>query len=410
MAWRGRGAFACAAIALFTGTQCGVADDTSSAANGASDAGISEAASDGAIASQGDSAIDTGEACSTDAVVSTIASCIDGGGGPLACLAAARGVVADPCDGDSDGMDDALEDAMMRSYAPAFAYNLGDGGHTAGSTEPNWPVNAAFYVANSSLIWRVDDNASSVVTIDSAPTLSSLPLATFMGHAATSPVLGDGPNFWLCLNQPGGSYSDASLVSTVEASRTLSGGIDLFASVHPSGSDVKGHYAVIGYMLYYTYNSFSLDNHEGDWEGGAVFVNLDSGNVAALDTERHATADTEKLIPLEGTDALPAKDPTSEAPHYDVCDPTDTSDIGGVRFWDFSGEKHHAVIYAAAGSHASYGYPGATKIQGVGCSEATMVRDVHNGNAEKLVPFDETGAYYLGWSSTNRSSRAACIS
>lgn len=389
--------FALTTLAILPATSCGGADDASEASSNASDGGPNAAIDAQSNAGAADaSPVGGSAACRADDIVAAISACIDGGGGPRSCLATARAGNASSCDADADGIDDALEDAMMKSYAPVFAFNLGDGGHTAGSTEPNWPINVDHYLANATVIWRVDDNASSVETVDLAPTLAALPSEKFDGHPATSPVLGDGPNFWLCLNQPGGNYSDDALVTTMDASRTLAEGIDLFVDVRPAGSDPQGKYAVIGYMLYYAYNSFSLDNHEGDWEGGAVFVNLDTGAVAALDTERHATADTEKLVPLEGPGALDAKDPNGEAPYYDVCDPTDTNDIGGVRFWDFGGKEHHAVIYAAAGSHASYAYPGATKIQGVGCSEATMVRDVHNGNAEKLVPFES--AYSTDWS------------
>jgi hypothetical protein len=149
---------------------------------------------------------------------------------------------------------------------------------------------------------------------------------------------------------------------------------------------------VLEYMLFYAYNKFTLDNHEGDFEGGAVFVDTDTGKVAALYTDRHNTADSTRLVPLEGPGLLPAKDPQGEAPHYNICDDTSTDVVGGVRFWDFAGKRHHPVIFTAAGGHASYAYPGATKIQGAGCFEATMIRDVHNGQGPKLVPFED--AYY----------------
>ena len=72
--------------------------------------------------------------------------------------------------------------------------------------------------------------------------------------------------------------------------------------------------------------------------------------------------------------------------------------IGGVRFWDYGGKQHHPVFYAAGGDHASYGYPGATKIKGIGCTEASIISDVHNGNGPKLVPFEN--AYYTDWGKT----------
>ncbi len=394
-----RGGLLAAALILLAATRCG----GSSGDDGVPSSTLPDAATSDHVTPSGDAGSQADDPCTGDAVVASIASCIDGGGSPTTCLATARSGSSATCDVDADGLDDGLEDAMMRAYAPVFAYNLGDGGHTAGSTEPNWPDNAAHYTSNSTLLWRVDNDSSTLLTIDKAPTLASLPGAKNGTHLASSPVLGDGPNFWLCLNKPGGSYPADALVGTMEASRALKDGVDLFGVVHPTSAG-GGSYAVLGYMIYYAYNSFSLDDHEGDWEGGAVFVDLTSGDVVALDTERHATADTALLTHLVGTSALPAKDPSGEAPHYDVCDPTNTSSIGGVRFWDYAGKKHHPVIYPAAGSHASYAYPGATKIQGLGCTEATMVRDVHNGNSSKLVPQD--GAYYAGWDKSGKASIA----
>ena len=217
-------------------------------------------------------------------------------------------------------------------------------------------------------------------------------------HHANDPALGQGPNFWLCLNQDNGNYPSDALVGSMEESRQLNDGIDVFSVAHPTSKDPSGRYVVLEYMLFYPYNKFTLDDHEGDFEGGAVFVELATGRIAATYTDRHATSDSVELIPLVGTGTLPEKDPSNEAPHYDVCSDTSTADIGGARFWDFAGHKHHPVIYTAAGGHASYGYPGATKIQGLGCTEATIVRDVHNGNGPKLVPAES--AYYTDWGKT----------
>jgi hypothetical protein len=255
------------------------------------------------------------------------------------------------------------------------------------------------YVASSTLIWRVDGDESTRQVVDANPTLDSLRAARFTSGGterhADQTALGEGPNFWLCLNQVGGSYPAESLVSSVELSRKLADGIDVLAVAHPSGTDPNGRYVALEYMLFYAYNKFTLDDHEGDFEGGAVFVDTETGKIAATYTDRHATSDSALLIPLEGPGLLPAKDPSTEAPHYNICDATSTDVVGGVRFWDHGGAHHHPVFYPAAGGHASYGYPGATKIQGLGCLEATMVRDVHNGNGPKLVPHES--AYYTDW-------------
>lgn len=304
---------------------------------------------------------------------------------------------------------------MLRSYAPVFAYNEGDGDHSTGDSESAYPTTAEHYTASSTLYWRVDGDDATKTVVDKAPTLDKLRSATFDDKGTTkradSPALGQGTNFWLCLNKDkSGNYDDAALVKTADASRST--GVDLFSVAHPAGADPKGDYVVLEYMLFYAYNRFTLDDHEGDFEGGAVFVSLSTGKVSAFYTDRHATSDGVTLIPLEGKGALPAKDPSKESPHYNVCDATDTpsspwgipphTPIGGVRFYDFDANKHHPVIYVAGGGHASYGYPGATKIQGVGCIEMTMIRDVHNGNGPKLVPHED--AYVSDFKGTGRKA------
>jgi hypothetical protein len=341
-------------------------------------------------------------ACRAAETVAAISACIDGGGAPRACLAKSRAPGADACDADQDGLDDALEDAMLRSYAPVIAYNAGDGSHQHGDSEPVFPTNAKHYVAHSTLYWRVDGDDATKKVVDAHPTLDGLPGARFTSggkeHRADATALGEGPNFWLCLNQVQGSYPADALVSSMDASRKLPDGIDIFSVAHPSGNDASGRYVILEYMLFYAYNKFTLDNHEGDFEGGAVFVDVETGKVAAAYTDRHDTSDSARVIPLEGPGLLPAKDPAKETAHYDVCSNTDSDSIGGVRFWDYGGQRHHPVIYAAGGDHASYGYPGATKIKGVGCTEATIIRDVHNGDGFKLVPFEN--AYYTDWGKT----------
>jgi hypothetical protein len=101
---------------------------------------------------------------------------------------------------------------------------------------------------------------------------------------------------------------------------------------------------------------------------------------------------------LIGPGAVVAKDPAVESPIYNVCSSSSTGGMSGVRFWDFAGKRHHPVIYVGSGSHASYAYPGATRIQGVGCIEESIVRDVHNGLAPRLLPFEN--AYATDWNAS----------
>lgn len=342
-----------------------------------------------------------GEACDSAGTVEALRACIGGGGAPRDCLAQRRGDDPAPCDGDGDGLDDALEDALLRSYAPVFAFNQGTGSRTHGDSEPNFPINVEHFITHASLVWRVDGNATTREPIDPSPTLQSIADATHTvggrTYAASSPALGHGPNFWLCLNRADGRYAEEALVPSMDASRRLDGGIDVVGVVHPTSPKGDGRYAAVQFMLLYAYNAFSFANHEGDWEGGAVFVDLETGKVPAVFTDRHDTADGAKLSALEGEGAVAvdARDPSADAPLYNVCSNGNETSAGGVRFWDFAGPRHHPVFYVSAGSHAMFSYPGATKITGVACLEPSIVRDVHNGNGPKFAP--DEGAYYADW-------------
>jgi hypothetical protein len=80
-----------------------------------------------------------------------------------------------------------------------------------------------------------------------------------------------------------------------------------------------------------------------------------------------------------------------------VCSGDDAARARGVRFWDYAGRRHHAVAYVSTGGHASYPYPGNTKITGVGCIESFIVRDTHNGDGAILLPWRDR--YVSGWNS-----------
>lgn len=324
--------------------------------------------------------------------VAALTACLDEGRGPRACAAALPPTI--PCDVDGDALDDGLEDALLRAYAPVFAFNKGDGSKTRGNDEPCWPGNVRDYAATSRLVWRVEGDGATERTLAIHPELDALPGFTHEGRRADDPALGAGPNFWLCLDKSGSTYSASAKVATSTLSRALPHGVDVLGVVHPTAAGSR--FAFVGSMLYFHYNEFTLDDHEGDWEGGAAFVDLDDGAVVAVFTDRHPTSDEEKLVHVVGPSRAPVVDPADDSPKYNVCGAGDVP--RGVRFYDHDGRRHHAVFYLATGGHASYAYPGATKITGAGCVEAVIVRDTHNGENEKLVP--HLGGYARGWGAT----------
>ncbi len=345
-------------------------------------------------------------ACAEGVQVDAISTCIDAGTGPRTCLQRAQQTLAHDqsfCDRDRDGLADDFEDALGRSYAIAFAFNHGDGSHTSGDPESWWPDNIEHYVGNSHLIWRVDNDDSTVRSVLTSPTLATLGTASITidgtrRHAA-DPAAGNGTNFWLCLDQVGGQYTPESQVASMATSIALANGVDVVQVVHPTGNDPGGRYVFVASLLYFAFNTHSgLDTHEGDMEGGGAMVDLDTGRIVAAYFDRHPSSDDRRLLPLTGTDAVPEIDPSAETSFGNICDATDAQRAEGVRFFDYDGRRHHIVAYLAANGHAMYGYPGNTKILGAGCVERLIVRDTHNGDGVKFVPW--LGGYVPGWTAT----------
>ncbi len=382
-----------------------VADDVALDLPAIADTGPDDVTADVPADAPGDGAV----GCLRGVLTPVILACIDGGRGPRACLAEALAAHPGvPCDDDHDTLEDDLEDALAQGYSLAFAYNHGDGSHTLGNPEPHWPDSFAHFVAGSQLMWRMDGDTSTQVLVDAAPSVTTFDAASIVTggvtHRASLPGTTDGGDFWLCLRQPGGSYPVAAMVTSMDASRTLPGGLDVASVVHAAGG-VSGtaSYAFVVTMLFYPYNEHSLvDDHEGDWEGGGVLVDLDAGNVVALYLDRHASADSTRLLPLVGPGAVRAVDPSAESPVGNVCSDADAAPALGVRFWDYAGRRHHAVAYVSTGGHAAYPYPGNTRIAGVGCIEITIVRDTHNGDGARFLPW--LGAFASGWTDTPSST------
>jgi hypothetical protein len=193
----------------------------------------------------------------------------------------------------------------------------------------------------------------------------------------------------------GSSYDPATTIDTLARSRAVPGGLDVAAIVHPANGPGDARHVFISSVLYYAYNEHSLvDNHEGDWEGGGVLVDRTSGRVVAAYFDRHPSTDNQRLVNV-GAAGYPALDPSAESPAGDLCTEAASNAVKGVRFWDYAGPRHHAVVYVSAGGHASYDAPGNTKILGVGCGIVTAVRDTHNGDGVRLLPW--LGGFARQW-------------
>lgn len=279
----------------------------------------------------------------------------------VACLAASGpDACANACDADEDGdgIGDRLELAIARVYAPAFAFN---GGKYGGNAETDWAANATHFVTHSKVVYR----DSSDRLVDLTPSLAKLEGETYMGHHASDPASGEGSDFWLCMTDS----SDASRVKSKAAMLALPDGVDLVSVVHPAGT---GH-IFVSYSLLFAYNEHTtVDNHEGDWEGIAVFVDRKTGAVYAAWFERHGTTDDTNFVL-----ATSSADPAKETPYGDMSSGFDK--VHGLRFWD--AQKRHVVAYVATGSHAMYDYPANTDIIKFG------PRDTHDGDGPKLLPW-----------------------
>jgi hypothetical protein len=339
--------------------------------------------------------------CVTGMAVDAIAACVDEGTAPNACLARARAAAPAPlCDEDRDGLEDDFEDALQRAYAMVFAFNQGNGTSALGSPESCWPGNAEDTIANSRLIWRVDNDARTTVVAAEGLTPDLLGRATVMAagslRVARDPAAGHGANFWLCLRtRSGGGYDPALTLDTIEHSLALRGGIDVAGVVHPANGPGDARHVFVASVLYYPYNRHStVDNHEGDWEGAGVLVDRTTGAVVAAYFDRHPSEDNAHLVVL-GAAGYPALDPSRESPAGELCTEAAARAVKGIRFWDWNTRRHHAVVYVSTGGHAGYDMPGNTKILGVGCGTLTAPRDTHNGDGVKLVPW--LGGFARAW-------------
>ncbi len=301
--------------------------------------------------------------CSRGVAIETLTECL-ATAGPDAC---ARNVPFTLCDSDGDGVSDDLETALTRAYAPAFAFN---GGNFGGNPETHWPANAQFFVSHAKLTY-----GRSRTVIDATPTLEALGAAANDSQRADDPC--GGSEFWLCL----GDSSNETRVTSAAMMLALPGGIDVLSVVHPSNGMLAGStHIFVSYSLIFPFNAHStVDDHEGDWEGIAVFVNRATGAVDAGWFERHNTEDNERLIANE---KYAPRDPAVEQPYGTLA--TAFGAVHGLRFYDHGNEpsaRRHVVAYVATGGHAMYDYPADTRIMKLG------PRDTHSGDGPKLIPW-----------------------
>lgn len=353
------------AILVLVGSSIGCsgapADDAPATDAGAGDAApAADAAED--VASE-EAAADVG--CTSGTRIDSLTACL-ATAGPDACAAGLN-----LCDADGDGLGDDLEAALARAYAPAFAFN---GGAYGGNAETDWPANARHFVAHAKMVFR--DGSDHVV--DATPKLETIAAATYTAsdgvRHADDPASGQGSDFWLCA-------LDGSAGTRVTSSAIMLGlpdGVDLTSVVHPAnGTLAASSHLFVSYSLLFAYNEHStVDNHEGDWEGIAVFVDRKTGAVDAAWFERHSTTDGTQFV---DTTKYPPRDPATEKPGGDMGSGFDA--VHGLRFWDFVGARRHVVAYVATGSHAMYDYPANTRIVTLG------PRDTHAGDGPKLVPW-----------------------
>ncbi len=309
---------------------------------------------------------DADAGCSSGSHLAELASCLAQGSGPDACVAA---VTASLCDADEDGLADDLESAIAEVYAPVFAFN---GGAFGGDPETYWPASHQHFILHSNVVYRPDGQPNSIV--DAQPTPATVSLASSGGHVADLPQAGEGSDFWLCLKDT----TDTTRVASRAIMLALPDGIDLVTVIHPAnGLLAQSSHVFAFFYLVFAYNAHSLvDDHEGDWEGIGVFVNRSTGAVDAAWFERHDTTDNTRFIDAA---TYGAKDPSQETPAGDVS--SSEASLHGLRFWDYSGERHHVVAYVGTGGHAMYDYPANTYIVLLG------PRDTHDGDADKLLPW-----------------------
>lgn len=330
-----------------------------------------------------------GPPCRTAARSAQILACLDGtpATGPDACLAQVGGT---PCDQDRDEVDDDLEDALGLAYAPVLAMSVGAYG---GDPENTWPANVTDFTAHANLIFRRTGDTG---LVDASPTLDSLPDATYVSAGkkryADRPDKSDGQYFWVCLLDT----SAAARVTTSSAMLAAPNGVDLPSVVHPAnGTLADSSDYFIAYPFFWAFNEFTMDEHEGDWETIALFVNRQTGAVDDFYSARHKTTDS-AFVDLSLTSAI---DPAAEVVSTAIVNSPSASPHG-IRFWDYAGARHHAVAYVGVGSHAMYDYPGNTQI----IANSSFI-DHHGGDGPKLLTW--TGELVPGWTTATTAATAS---
>jgi hypothetical protein len=346
------------------------------------DSGTGGGGGAGGTGGGGGGAQDAGPPCvgASAARTSAIQLCLDQGRSPNQCTLEQGS--QNFCDTDGDGVFDDLEVALGKAYAAAFAFN---GGVWGGNSETCWPGNTTHFASHSRLIYRPNGQPETIISAN--PVRDQLWQATYTtssGNTLRAYDSSAGGDFWLCLNDT----STSTRVQSRADMLALPDGVEVLSVVHPANGNLSASaHLFVATGLFFPYNEFSgLDNHEGDWETVAVFVNRATGVVEYGYFERHNTTDNQRFInrAIDGT-----RNPSSDA----VAPAVSASDAGvhGLRFWDDSGNKHHVIAYVGTGAHAMYDYPGNTYII------ANGPRDTHAGDKDKYATW--LGQLYPGFNS-----------
>lgn len=334
---------------------------------------------------------DAGPPCISGTRTQVILDCLNAGRSPDQC-ALEQGTGINYCDSDGDGVFDDLETALGYAYAPVFALN---GGGYGGNPETDWPANTKHFVTHSQLSYRPDGQSAQLVL--AGPTLDAIWQASVSNGGAPirayDPATAAGGSFWLCLNDA----TSSTRVSSKADMLALPDGIDVLSIVHPANGNLGAStHLMVATGLFFAYNAFAgIDNHEGDWESVALFVNRSTGAVDSAYFDRHDTTDSTRFVDVA---TYGAENAATSAPNVSVSS-SDPS-VHGLRFLDYSGRRHHLVVYVGTGSHAMYDYPGNTLVK------SPAPRDTHSGDGDKLFVWTNSlSASYAGTNATYLKAR-----
>lgn len=284
-------------------------------------------------------------------------------------------------DADMDGLDDAIENQLLRRFRPYFLFS------TDGGQEPVRPMHARDYIQLSELLWDGEQEYS-IYGVIPRSSLSQRPLELLTAnragaHWGPSSVLENARKTRYYLNLVDSRCSNRYCTDPALAWTDIiqQGNVGLYGHVSPYGHLIK-----IEYWQFFSFSTagywFGFGNHEGDWCTAAILYDPEDDRITNTYHYAHGKEIAFEMLTARATSAV-AREPRMiehRGPQYslnyielDSSNPVTQAQNNLVRFYKAPGESRyeHLVIYIEHGAHEfwpsqHWSFYGAPKHNGLG--------------------------------------------